>query len=592
MIRLAMAILALAGAILSGAIGGRAVQAAPLRAERPNVVLILVDDLGYNDVGFQGATDIRTPNIDRIAREGVVFTNGYVASAVCAASRAGLLTGRYPARFGMDGNIPYAPFDSHIGLPVRQTTFARRLQAAGYRTGLVGKWHLGAAPRFLPRNRGFDYFFGFVGGGHTYWGRDVDAANLTNWARTPIIDNAAAAVLQDDDYLTDVLTDRAIGFIQAKSKAPFFLYLSYNAPHTPLQAPHKLIRKYAHIPRDKRRRYLAMVDSLDANVGRLLDALEKSGRRDNTVLFFLSDNGGFRDFGRKNPGWADNRPLRGGKTAHYEGGIRVPFVASWPRAWPQGETYEPMVISLDIASTVMALAGRPIRLDGVNLDPYLRGAAAGPPHKALFWRHGVRYAVRAGDLKLIRGKTVGPTELFNLREDVGETRDLMGADPEAGRRLVRLWNEWNQKNAPDPIFLGTWHYSVRRHRFMVESHRFATYGKGAQPLKWRLRGVEAPPSPPLLRPPPPPLNLKGSGYVGGILLEWDHSADAAGYEFRLKSSRETAWRPWKHARVVKAWRSECPLPGLTRNLLYYVQLRAKNAAGKGRPSPVLVVKTK
>ncbi len=375
----------------------------------PNIVLIHVDDLGYNDVSFNGATEIDTPHIDRLAREGVIFSNGYVAAPTCGPSRAGLMTGRYPAHFGMDSSFTYAPFDHAHGLPVGETTFATHLQNAGYRTGLVGKWHLGAAPPFHPLNWGFAYFFGFLAGHHDYFRIDVTRSPLSV-GRLSLSENRGAAGFTG--YLTDALTERAIRFIQEDQQAPFFLYLAYNAPHEPLQAPSVLTERYADVADENRRVYLAMVDSLDRNVGRVMDALRDTEQRDDTLVFFLSDNGGVYPSrpGQEHLTFADNTPFRGGKNSFYEGGIRVPFVASWPTRWPRGETFEPMVISLDIAATALAAAGvrtDPARpLDGVNLDPFVRGEAEPPVHEALFWRRvhqsgAHAYAVRANDAKLV-----------------------------------------------------------------------------------------------------------------------------------------------------------------------------------------------
>lgn len=420
----------------------------------PNIVVIFVDDLGFNDVGFNGAADVLTPNIDRLANEGVVFTDGYVAHPTCGPSRAALLTGRYPARYGMEINVAYAPLDRNLGLPVKEKTFASHLKRAGYRTGIVGKWQLGAAPPFHPLNRGFDYFYGFLAGGHDYF--RVDTSRLDNDYLLPIIDNRSAAGL--DGYLTDVLTDRAVEFVTDGQRDPFFLYLAYNAPHAPLQAPPELILKYSHIPDRSRRAYLAMIDSLDANVGRLLDALENAGRRDNTLIFFLSDNGGvYPSETHPDLNWADNRPFRSGKNSFSDGGIRVPFAASWPDGLPQGVEFPDMVISMDIAATAMALAGAeqdPARpLDGVNLIPYLRGDADGSPHKALFWRswsgypHRIGYVARAGDAKLIKhfGDYEQPA-FYDLSADPGETANIIGERPSEAQALAALWSDWNSQN--------------------------------------------------------------------------------------------------------------------------------------------------
>ena len=412
-------------------------QARTARAadERPNILVILADDLGYRDVGFQGATEIETPHLDRIAAAGVVFSNGYVAYPLCVPSRAALMSGRYPARFGYE-------------LPLSERTFAAYLQEAGYRTGIVGKWHLGTAPVHHPLNRGFDYFYGFTGGGHDYFRIDVTESPLREYL-LPLNDGRGAAGFSG--YLTDALTDRAVDFVSAGRDEPFFLYLSYNAPHTPLQAPAETINKYRHVDDQQRRNYLAMIDALDHNVGRVLAALQAAGRWDNTLTFFLSDHGG-------DGPWADDGPLRGGKGSVFEGGIRVPFAASWPRRWAGGTTFEPMVISLDVAATALAAAGAGaephLPLDGVDLDPYLRGAS-GVPHQALFWKVAAernprhQFAARAADAKLV--SAAGKRELFDLRADSGETHDLSAAQADTAARLTALYDNWNERTRDDYI---------------------------------------------------------------------------------------------------------------------------------------------
>lgn len=433
-------------AVLAACAGCADAPRAP--AERPNVVLIFVDDLGYNDVGYNGAEDIETPNIDRLAAEGVVFSNGYVTHPFCGPSRAGLMTSRYPARFGMEHNLAYAPEDNDHGLPVEEPTFAEGLQAAGYRTGLVGKWQLGAAPPFHPNNRGFDYFYGFLGGAHDYFAVRHQSAPGSDFA--PLNDGFEET--EFDGYLTDALTDRAVDFIRADSDAPFFLYLAYNAPHTPLQAPDNLVQKYSRVDDPDRRVYLAMIDSLDQNVGRVMDALGATEKRDDTLVFFLSDNGGVAPTPYSEFDWADNAPFRDGKSSFHEGGVRVPFIGSWTGGWPQGVVHPDPVISLDVGATALALAGarqdpgRP--LDGVNLTPYVRGEREDRPHEAVFWRQwnteheNITYAVRSGDMKLVKDELDGDAALYDLANDPGETRDLIEERPEEAQRLALLWNDW------------------------------------------------------------------------------------------------------------------------------------------------------
>ena len=545
-----------------------AIQCARPAAARPNFVVILVDDLGYRDVGFNGATEIRTPNIDRIARDGAVFTNGYVTSPICTPSRGGLLTGRYPARFGLDANLAYAPNDPHLGLPIEEATIADYLRGAGYRTGLVGKWQLGAAPGFLPRERGFDYFFGFLGGSHYYWGADYDAGSPALEFRTPLVENRAVYPSKDDEYLTDVLGDKAAEFIRQPAGEPFLLYLAYNAPHWPIQGqgPPELVAKYAGVADETRREYLAMVDALDRSVGRVLDALDEWGVRDNTVVFLLSDNGGvWRD-----ADYADNGPLRRGKDSIYEGGIRVPFAAAWPGQWPAGISYDSMVISLDITATALALAG--VRaageLDGVNLDPFLRGRP-GEPHETLYWRDDKDYAVRSGDWKLVKRRNA-PPELFNLREDIGETRNLIGEQPEAAARLAGLWNQWNQENIPSyfPSILG---YERQVAAMLDERDAEARGGAGGAAARLRLE-------------PPAPSGLAARGGVGVITLTWDapEGGEVTGYQIRSRAAGAPAWSEWRDlAPSDGSGVAQYTLRGLDIGAAYRVQLRAVNPFGSG-----------
>ena len=444
-------ILAITAILLSFAIAGcesnapstknAAELATPATPGTPNFVIILADDLGYGDVGFHGSTEARTPNLDRLAAGGIQFTNGYVASPLCSPSRAALLTGRHPAKTGWEMNPPYNPLDNHLGLSHDEILFPEYLQRAGYTTGIVGKWHLGAAPPFNPLRRGFDYFWGILMGSHYYFENNpLD----TNYRKRPISNNGGAEGF--DGYLTDAFTDKAIEFVEENSDSPFFLYMSYTAPHRPYQAPAELVNQYHDTAGHSI--YLAMIDSLDQNIGRLIQTLEDKGIRDSTVVFFLNDNGGTAVIG-------SNEPLRGNKSTLYEGGIRVPFLASWPAQWPQGIIYEPMVSSMDLAPTILGLAdikevypGRP--LNGVNLNPYLLGESDGAPHEILFWRGGYgkeRGAIRSGNWKLIANGT-GKPELYNLTANISETRNLSEENNQQMRKLAELWNEWNAENLP------------------------------------------------------------------------------------------------------------------------------------------------
>nr|WP_254773179.1 sulfatase-like hydrolase/transferase [Microbulbifer thermotolerans] len=450
-------------------------------AERPNILLILADDLGYADTGFTGAKDIETPNLDMLASGGITFTNGYVTHPYCGPSRAGLMTGRYQARFGMENNSTYSPFDNYMGLPVSEKTFAKRLQEVGYRTGIVGKWHLGAAPPFHPNNRGFDHFYGFLSGGHSYFpdsvsnrvpleledGRADYMANEGGYL--PLVRNAGAG--EFNEYLTRALSRDAAQFVREGSE-PFFLFLSYNAPHAPLEAPEETIKKYNHIQDPERRVYAAMIDEMDSGVGMVIESLKKSGRFDNTLIFFLSDNGGvYPEYWMPNSDWADNRPFRRGKVSLTEGGIHVPFVAHWRDKLSPGK-FDGLVSSLDIAATAVALGGAEVpegKLDGVDLMPYLTGEKNGSPHQALFWHleegDGNTWAVRTEDAKYMYQNLPGVgRSFFDMRSDPYEENNLVDQFPERQSQLAELWNRWNSENKQN-ILLQANDYQKRRQDF-------------------------------------------------------------------------------------------------------------------------------
>jgi arylsulfatase A-like enzyme len=406
--------------------------AADSPARRPNVLLILADDLGYADLGCQGCRDVPTPHIDQLARDGVRFTNGYVTCPVCSPTRAALLTGRYGQRYGHEFNPgPPVRGPERPGLPVGERTLADRLKALGYATALIGKWHLGGDPPHHPLRRGFDEFFGFLAGMHTYRGEDPGDRILRG---TEPVD--------EKEYLTDAFTREAEGFIERNRARPFFLYLAYNAVHMPLQKSPRHAESFAEIADPNRRTFAGMLAALDDGVGRVLAKVRELGLDDDTLIFFLSDNGGItpRNTSR-------NDPLRGTKGQVWEGGIRVPFIARWKGRFPAGAVREAPVSCLDIVPTALAAAGSPPsladQLDGLDLAPLLEsGAVTGRAPRTLFWRFGPQAAIREGDLKLVLpGKA--PPQLFDLRADPSEKADLAMARPEETKRLLEAWRRWN-----------------------------------------------------------------------------------------------------------------------------------------------------
>lgn len=422
-----------------------AVASAADPASGPNVIVIVADDLGYADVGFQGCKDIPTPHLNRLAKGGVLCTNGYVSHPFCSPTRAGLLTGRYQQRFGHENNPTWLPENAAMGLPLSQTTIADAMKKAGRKTGAVGKWHLGAHPSFHPNRRGFEEYFGVLGGGHQYFEHNTfktDPVKALQEYRIPVVRNENT--VEESEYLTDALGREAAAFVDAHKAEPFFLYLAFNAPHTPLQAPPKYLERTKGIADQKRRTYGAMVCGLDDAVGTLLAKLEEHALAENTLIFFFSDNGG--PVGVTN---CLNTPLRGAKGQVYEGGVRVPFVVHWPAKLKPGK-YEHPVGSLDVFPTALAAAGGETppgtTLDGVDLLPHLTGTAATSlKDRTLFWRTGggKSFAVRRGNAKWVK---IGdqPAELYDLAADIGETTNLASEQAETAAALQLACEAWNR----------------------------------------------------------------------------------------------------------------------------------------------------
>jgi arylsulfatase A-like enzyme len=416
-------------------------QGRKVKGKKPNIVVIISDDMGYADIGCQGCKDIPTPNIDSIARKGVRFTNGYVSCPVCSPTRAGLITGRYQQRFGHEYNTgpPPGGLREQVGLPLTEVTIADVLKSAGYVTCAVGKWHLGLSKHFHPFKRGFDEFFGFLHGNHSFVDSGLGTFNPILRGTEPV---------DEKEYLTDAFSREAVAFIERHRNERFFLYLAYNAVHTPMQGPERYKDGFKHITEQKRRIYAGMLTAMDEGIGKLLVKLRELGLEKDTLLFFINDNGGPTP-----ANGSRNTPLRATKGTMYEGGIRVPFMVQWPGHLKAGSTYDKPVISLDILPTAAAAGGAKLpsgrKLDGVNLLSYLTGEKKQPPHETLFWRSGRNSAVRKGNWKLV--KMGDETGLFDLASDIGESKDLKAEKPDVLKEMQDEYERWDSQMI-DPLW--------------------------------------------------------------------------------------------------------------------------------------------
>ena len=422
---------------------------------RPNILLILTDDLGYADVGFNGGKDVKTPNLDELAANGMTFSQAYVPHPFCGPSRAGLMTGRYPHNIGAQFNLPSE--GSNLGVPRREVFISKVLQQAGYFTGAIGKWHLGEASEFHPNQRGFDDFYGFLGGGHKYFPEEftktynaqVAAGNTQIWEYLRPLEHNGEEV-EETEYVTDGLSREAVRFVReaARKEKPFFLYLAYNAPHTPLEAKDEDLALFMGIEGEKRRTYAAMVYAVDRGVGGIVDALRDTREFDNTLIVFLSDNGGRLDRG------ANNFPLRDGKGSVHEGGIRTPMFMHWPDGLKAGAAFEHPVLAYDLYPTFAGLAGVRIPhdrdLDGRDIWHNIlsgKNPHAGEFLYALRHRKAVSDAtVRRNQWKAVRTRNQ-PWRLFDIEEDIGEHRDLSAEYPAVLANMVREMERWSWGNA-------------------------------------------------------------------------------------------------------------------------------------------------
>ncbi len=425
-------------------------------SRKPNIIIFFADDLGYGDIGCFGSPDVPTPHIDSIAAGGAKFTDGYVSCAVCSPSRAALLTGRYQHRFGHEFNPGPAEREAQInfGLPQGEKTLPQYLKPAGYRSAIIGKWHLGIRPGFHPLDRGFDEFFGFLGGANAFitrktpGGRAVETSDgnsrIPESRLDPIFKNKTP--IEVNGYLTDVFAEEAAGYISRNSRNPFLLYLAFNAVHTPLHATDHYLRRFSGIKNEKHRLLAAMTSAMDDAVGRVLGQIRNQGLEQDTFVFFLSDNGC-----PVMTGAGTNGPLNGEKCTYYEGGIRVPFLAMWPGRIPGGQVFRHPVVSRDLLPTAISAAGiaphSAIPLDGVDLLPFLNGNKTGGPHDMLFWRAGKGRAVRMGKWKLVEFDP-GYSKLYDLSSDMPEKNDLSEKNPAVVKEMRQAWSSWASQMAP------------------------------------------------------------------------------------------------------------------------------------------------
>jgi len=395
-------------------------------ATRPNILVILIDDMGYGDTNVYGATDTRTPNINRLAAQGVRFTDAYSSGNVCTPTRAGLMSGQYQQRIGVE--------DVGRVMPRSVTTLPQRLRPAGYATGMFGKWHLGDAPGFRPWERGFEEFFGFP----TAW------CNFP-CARSPLRVTPSSTRQEPlREYYPDALAKEAVRYVRAHRGEPWFYYMAYNMVHVPVEVPAQYLNRFRHIPDLRRRTYAATLAAVDDGIGDVVAALADTGQLHRTLIVFASDNGG--PTGTKgSANGSRNTPLRGRKGQTFEGGIRVNMIMQWPGVLPAGSVYRKPVITMDITATALAAAGMSGARDGVNLRPYLTGNSA-TPHPLLFWRNRDLYgthAVRQGPWKLVWSTPTRRYHLFNLADDLREQHDLAGSNPAKLAELRGLYNAWS-----------------------------------------------------------------------------------------------------------------------------------------------------
>jgi len=455
---------------------------------KPNIIIIMADDLGKTDISLYGNPPIQTPNIDAIGLKGMTFTEAYITSPICAPSRAGMLTGRYQQRFGFEyqphdrypknriemfvyknfiatgdwlvaNQVEFPRFEDVVknGMPPSEIMLSEILQKAGYKTGIAGKWHLGSGEHAIPINRGFDYQYGFYEAYSLYMA-DTSDENIVNQRHKDFSDpfiwgkgrTGNCAIRRNDEvidekfYLTDRIAEEANQFIDRNKQEPFFLYVPFLAPHTPFQATKAYYDKLEHIEDRNKRVYNAMIWQLDDAVGSIISHLEESGLMENTIVFFLSDNGGATYTGA-----TDNAPLKGGKFTNFEGGLNIPFMVRWDGHVTEGSRYDRSVISMDVFSTALELAGIPYtrerKLDGASLLPVFTDSVQEPIHNILCWRSGYNRAIRSGDWKLITDGLSGNHALHNVKEDKEERNNLYDSKPEIVKQLQSEHAQWESE---------------------------------------------------------------------------------------------------------------------------------------------------
>jgi arylsulfatase A-like enzyme len=463
--------------------------------KKPNIILIMADDLGKYEVSGYGATDIQTPNIDAIGENGIRFKDAYVTAPICAPSRAGILTGKYQQRYGFETqpmefyptnkleyaagkkakrlgdwkvstppSYPHPEEIAHQGIPEGEINLAEILKASGYSTGIIGKWHLGHGNEHLPNNRGFDYQYGFYGAFSLYTPEqktlgyvnhvqdDLSAKHQWGMKRH---DNAAIRendeVVLEEDYLTFALRDKAKSYISSHKDSSFFLYLSFNAPHVPFQAPQNYYDQFSHIKDKNKRVYLAMIKALDDSIGDVMNELKAQGLEENTIIYFISDNGG-----ASYTGATDNGPFKGGKITHFEGGVNVPFMMQWKGHLPENKVYNYPVSALDIFATTIAACKVDLptttKQDGVNLLPFISGENSSEPHEKIYWRTDHIHAIRYKKWKLILSARDNWLHLYNLENDLSEEIDLSDLNIEEKSKLLRFFDEWNAELPNDYLW--------------------------------------------------------------------------------------------------------------------------------------------